>query len=160
MGIICGRLVGEGVNGGIVVAVASSVGSGVFEADFVGMDTNPAKKTEDSKKADKTKKFPIRVDLDREDAAKFKAVKDQYKLKNKAEVLRFCVNKVYHGTALEVEEDVHKEISNRDKSDQVRQVGPLKPADDAIVIDTTALTLEQVVEKLFGFVKEKCLKKD
>jgi cytidylate kinase len=57
-------------------------------------------------------------------------------------------------------EDVHKEISNRDKSDQVRQVGPLKPADDAIVIDTTALTLEQVVEKLFGFVKEKCLKKD
>jgi hypothetical protein len=37
VGIICGRLVGEGVNGGIVVAVASSVGSGVFEADFVGL---------------------------------------------------------------------------------------------------------------------------
>jgi cytidylate kinase len=57
-------------------------------------------------------------------------------------------------------EDVQKAIDNRDKSDQSRQVGPLKPADDAVVVDTTALTLEQVVEKLFGFVKEKCLKKD
>ncbi|MHC4130372.1 MAG: (d)CMP kinase [Planctomycetota bacterium] len=56
-------------------------------------------------------------------------------------------------------DDVKKAIDNRDKSDQARKVGPLKPADDAIVIDTTGLSIEQVVEKLFQFVKKKCLKK-
>jgi len=34
----------------------------------------------------------------------------------------------------------------------------LKPAADAIVVDTTALTIDEVVEKLLGFVKERCLK--
>ena len=57
-------------------------------------------------------------------------------------------------------DDVKKAIDNRDKSDQVRKVGPLKPADDAVVIDTTGLSIEQVVEKLFQFVKKKCLKKN
>jgi cytidylate kinase len=57
-------------------------------------------------------------------------------------------------------EDIQNAIQDRDKSDQSREVGPLKPADDAIIIDTTTLDLEQVVEKLFQFVKEKCLKKN
>jgi cytidylate kinase len=37
-------------------------------------------------------------------------------------------------------------------------VGPLKPADDAIIVDTTALSIDEVVEKLLAFVKEECLK--
>ncbi|MHC4264463.1 MAG: (d)CMP kinase [Planctomycetota bacterium] len=57
-------------------------------------------------------------------------------------------------------QDVQNAIQSRDKSDQNREIGPLKPADDAIVIDTTKLNLEQVVDKLFQFVKEICLKKD
>jgi cytidylate kinase len=57
-------------------------------------------------------------------------------------------------------EDVQYALQDRDKSDQSRQVGPLKPADDAIVVDTTDLSIEQVVEKLFQFVRERCLKKD
>ncbi|MHC4293031.1 MAG: (d)CMP kinase [Planctomycetota bacterium] len=57
-------------------------------------------------------------------------------------------------------ENVQRAIDNRDKSDQSRQVGPLKPADDAIVIDTTGLGIEQVVAKLFEYIKEKCLEKD
>jgi hypothetical protein len=55
-------------------------------------------------------KFPIRVDLDKVDEEKFKTVQEKYKLKNKAEVLRFCVNKVYHGVALEIDEDIYEEI--------------------------------------------------
>jgi cytidylate kinase len=55
-------------------------------------------------------------------------------------------------------EEIRDAIERRDKSDRDRTVGPLKPADDAIVIDTTDLNVEQVVDKLLGYVKEKCLK--
>jgi cytidylate kinase len=53
-------------------------------------------------------------------------------------------------------EKIQKAIEARDKSDRSRLVAPLTPADDAIIIDTTDLSIEQVVEKLLGFVKEKC----
>jgi cytidylate kinase len=56
-------------------------------------------------------------------------------------------------------ENIKKAIEERDKSDQDRTVGPLKPAEDAIVVDTTNLSIEQVVEKLAGYVKERCSKK-
>jgi cytidylate kinase len=52
-----------------------------------------------------------------------------------------------------------KAIKQRDKSDQDRAIGPLKPAEDAIIVDTTNLSIEQVVDKLAGYVKEKCSKK-
>ena len=55
--------------------------------------------------------------------------------------------------------DVQKAIEQRDKSDESRAVGPLKPAEDAIIVDTTNLSIEQVVEKLAGYVKEKCSRK-
>lgn len=45
-------------------------------------------------------------------------------------------------------------IEERDKSDQARAAGPLKPADDAIVVDTTNLSIEEVVEKLLYHIKE------
>jgi cytidylate kinase len=51
-------------------------------------------------------------------------------------------------------EQIQKAIEERDKSDENRTVGPLKPAQDAIVVDTTNLSIEQVVEKLLKFVKE------
>ena len=51
-------------------------------------------------------------------------------------------------------EQIQKAIEERDKSDQNRTVGPLRPAEDAIVVDTTDLSIEQVVEKLLGYVKE------
>jgi len=55
-------------------------------------------------------------------------------------------------------EQIRKSIEKRDKSDRSRAVGPLKPAADAIVVDTTALTIDEVVEKLLGIVKQRCLK--
>ena len=54
--------------------------------------------------------------------------------------------------------EIQNSIEQRDKSDRDRAVGPLKPAVDAIVIDTTDLNIEQVVDKLLGLVREKCLK--
>ncbi|MFX1284482.1 MAG: hypothetical protein ACFFB5_12555 [Promethearchaeota archaeon] len=63
-----------------------------------------------SKANSESKKYPVRVDLDKEDEEKFRSVQEQNKLKSKADVLRFCVNKVYHGLVLEIDEDVYREI--------------------------------------------------
>ncbi len=57
-------------------------------------------------------------------------------------------------------EQIQKAIEERDKSDESRTVGPLKPADDAVIIDTTDLSIDGVVEKLLSCVKEKCLEKN
>jgi cytidylate kinase len=56
-------------------------------------------------------------------------------------------------------EQIQEAIEKRDESDESRAVGPLKPAEDAVVVDTTDMSIEQVVEKLAGYVKEKCSKK-
>ena len=53
-------------------------------------------------------------------------------------------------------EQIQRAIEERDKSDESRAVGPLKPADDAIVADTTDLSIDEVVEKLLTLVKERC----
>ena len=52
-------------------------------------------------------------------------------------------------------EQIQRSIEERDKSDEDRTVGPLRPAEDAIVVDTTNLGIEQVVEKLLGYVDKK-----
>ena len=57
-------------------------------------------------------------------------------------------------------EQIQKAIEERDKSDENRTVGPLRPAEDAIVVDTTDLSIEEVVEKLLSCVEEKCLRKN
>jgi len=57
-------------------------------------------------------------------------------------------------------EKIQRAIAERDKSDESRAVGPLRPAGDAVVIDTTNLNIEEVVKKVLCCVKEKCLKKD
>ena len=51
-------------------------------------------------------------------------------------------------------EELQRAIEERDKSDMDREVGPLKPAGDAIVIDTTELSIEEVVEKLWEFAEK------
>jgi cytidylate kinase len=53
-------------------------------------------------------------------------------------------------------EQTRKAIEERDGNDRNRAVGPLKPAEDAIVVDTTELTIEQVVARLLELVKGRC----
>ena len=43
-----------------------------------------------------------------------------------------------------------REIAERDARDSTRAVAPLKPAPDAAVIDSTALTIEQVVDRVLA----------
>ena len=56
-------------------------------------------------------------------------------------------------------DEIQNAIEARDKSDESRVIGPLKPADDAIVVDSTDLNTEEVVEELLRLVKERCLKR-
>jgi len=57
-------------------------------------------------------------------------------------------------------EEIQRDIEDRDNSDRSRTVGPLKPAEDAISVDTTSLSIEQVVEKLFELVRKRCSQKN
>ncbi|WP_054726609.1 (d)CMP kinase [Paucilactobacillus hokkaidonensis] len=43
---------------------------------------------------------------------------------------------------------LQKEIEIRDKKDSTRAVSPLKQAEDAVLVDTTSLSIDQVVKKL------------
>ncbi|HEV2092756.1 MAG TPA: (d)CMP kinase [Rubrobacter sp.] len=43
---------------------------------------------------------------------------------------------------------IREAISRRDRQDSEREASPLKPAPDAVVLDTTALSLEEVVSRV------------
>ena len=45
------------------------------------------------------------------------------------------------------------DLKTRDEMDSSREVAPLKPAEDAIVIDTDHLTALEVLEKVVNKVK-------
>lgn len=48
-----------------------------------------------------------------------------------------------------------EELRQRDDRDMNRQAAPLKPADDAIIIDTTTLNIEQVAEQVMVLVEQR-----
>jgi CMP/dCMP kinase len=50
-----------------------------------------------------------------------------------------------------------KEIQARDARDMQRSVAPLKPADDAIMLDTTRLTIPEVVDRLTELLTQRGL---
>lgn len=52
-------------------------------------------------------------------------------------------------------EQVLKEIQERDTADSTRLISPLKQAEDAILIDTSDLTVDEVVERIVTIVKRK-----
>ena len=48
--------------------------------------------------------------------------------------------------------DLLRDLKERDERDSQRAISPLKPADDAKVLDTTGLTIEQVVDQVMALV--------
>ena len=52
-------------------------------------------------------------------------------------------------------EQLKAEIALRDKQDSEREVSPLKKAEDAIEIDTTSLTINQVADRIMSLMKER-----
>ena len=55
-------------------------------------------------------------------------------------------------------EQIEKDIIARDKQDMNRAVAPLKKADDAVVVDASDMTIEEVVRKFMDLYKEKSAK--
>ena len=53
--------------------------------------------------------------------------------------------------------DLLEQVTIRDRRDAERPVAPLKPAADAVVLDSTHLSLDEVVGKLLALVSEKDL---
>ena len=51
-------------------------------------------------------------------------------------------------------ETLKKEIIERDYNDSHREIAPLKQADDAILIDTSFLTPDEVIEKVLSYIKK------
>lgn len=52
-------------------------------------------------------------------------------------------------------EKLKEEIANRDKLDSEREFAPLRKAEDAIEIDTTSLSINDVVNKIEEFIEER-----
>ncbi|OQX65286.1 MAG: cytidylate kinase [Desulfococcus sp. 4484_242] len=52
-----------------------------------------------------------------------------------------------------VREDVARELKIRDDQDRLRSLSPLKPAPDAVVIDSTGLTAEEVVQEMVRYIQ-------
>ena len=50
-------------------------------------------------------------------------------------------------------EQVLEGVNRRDHLDSTRTVSPLRPADDAVIVDTSDLSLEQVLDELAGLVQ-------
>lgn len=59
-----------------------------------------------------------------------------------------------HQTGREAELDrIREAIKNRDRQDSERQTSPLKPARDAVILDTTTLELEEVVSRVLDLAR-------
>jgi cytidylate kinase len=52
-------------------------------------------------------------------------------------------------------EILKKEIEDRDYRDMNRDFAPLKQADDAILLDTSYMTIDEVVETIYSLAKER-----
>lgn len=61
-------------------------------------------------------------------------------------------NKHMHDSSLQ---QIQEQIKRRDEDDSNRLISPLKKADDAIEIDTSYLTVEEVVDKIEKIYKER-----
>jgi cytidylate kinase len=50
---------------------------------------------------------------------------------------------------------VLEQLRERDQRDQARELAPLRPADDAIIVDASALTADEVVQQMKSHVQSK-----
>ena len=53
------------------------------------------------------------------------------------------------------QEDVRKTVHARDKVDGTRTVAPMRPADDAVIVDTTALSVSEAVAMIAALCEER-----
>lgn len=70
---------------------------------------------------------------------------------------RRMLERLEKGLSLSLEETI-KEIEVRDFKDSTRKISPLKKADDAIVIDSSNMTIDEVVNEIIILVNERGFK--
>ena len=59
-----------------------------------------------------------------------------------------------HQTGREAELDrIREAIKRRDRQDSERETSPLKPAPDAVILDTTALSLDEVISRVLDLAR-------
>ncbi len=80
-----------------------------------------------------TKKFYLDADFDERAMRRIKELRQAGKVVN--------------------DEELKKELYERDQKDFTRKFSPLKKAEDAIVIDSTGLNPEQTVDKIWKYIK-------
>ena len=54
-------------------------------------------------------------------------------------------------------QDVEKDIKRRDKNDSSRDLAPLRPAEDAVIIDSTHLSAQDVVDRMLNVIENKII---
>ena len=52
-------------------------------------------------------------------------------------------------------EEVYESIKKRDENDKIKEIGALKLAEDSVIVDTTSLTIDEVVDKIIEIIEEK-----
>jgi CMP/dCMP kinase len=53
------------------------------------------------------------------------------------------------------QEKIQRDMLTRDRQDSQREIAPLKPAEDAVIIDSTGLSVAEVVERIIEEVSHK-----
>ena len=53
--------------------------------------------------------------------------------------------------------DVEKDMERRDKNDSARDLAPLRPAEDAVIIDSTHLSAQDVVDRMLNVIENKII---
>ena len=54
-------------------------------------------------------------------------------------------------------QDVEKDIKRRDNNDSARDLAPLRPAEDAVIIDSTHLSARDVVDRMLNVIENKII---
>ena len=85
-------------------------------------------------------------------AARYREINDEYfdELENILIMSDVGVNMV-----MKIVDEIKKEVAARDEADMTREISPLKKADDAIEIDTSDMTIDEVVAHIMNLVEKK-----
>jgi len=70
----------------------------------------------------------------------------------KERVRRRCQELTMHGYFVDYQE-VERDLIRRDKQDRERKVAPLIPSENAVIIDSTTMTADDVVEKMISIIQ-------
>ena len=68
---------------------------------------------------------------------------------------RRCLELEEKGIACNLDE-IERDIIERDRRDMEREFAPLRRAEDAVLVDSSDMTIEQVAERIILLCREKC----